>query len=286
MKLALVSDVHANLEALRATLRDIDRQNVDRIVCLGDIVGYHADPAECVILLRDANALCVAGSHDRAAAGLITTDGFSATATLAADWTSKRLDDNVRDFLARLPLQINLADHLVAVHGALLPKGGCDSTRLNTEARRRTTFDALASHPSKARVCAFGHTHDLGVYELRNGTERLLCSDEVQLRGDAYYLVNPGSVGQPRGTSDRRATYMVFDSDRQIVSIHRMAYDYTLPLTKARKAGLMPVYSGLPRPLRALLKWSTRSLGVYGLTRKLAQSMQRRRRESERMESD
>lgn len=280
MKLAILSDVHANLEALRATLQAIATQDVDRIVCLGDIVGYHADPEACVALIRESGALCVVGSHDRAAAGLITTEGFSATAALAADWTSRQLDAETLDYLASLPLQLTLEDHLVAVHGALLPGGGCDTTRLNNEARRRVSFDALAAHPSGARACAFGHTHDLGVYEFQDGTERILSGDQVQLRGDALYLINPGNVGQPRGIRDRRATYMTFDTDRQTVAIHRVAYEFTAPLAKARRAGLMPGYSGLPAPLRAALKWSTRNLGIYGLAKKLAQSRQRRRRES------
>ncbi len=84
MKLALISDIHANLEGLEATLDDIAEQEVDRVVCLGDIVGYNANPGECIALLRRADCLCVAGNHDRAVAGKITTESFSTTAARAA----------------------------------------------------------------------------------------------------------------------------------------------------------------------------------------------------------
>ncbi|MGF1611705.1 MAG: metallophosphoesterase family protein [Kiloniellales bacterium] len=282
MRLALISDIHANLEALQATLQAISSQDVDRIVCLGDIVGYNSNPAECLALLRDADALCVAGSHDRAAAGLITTEGFSSSAAQGVAWTRARLDVDDLEFLAALPLQVSMQGQLVGVHGALLPEGGCDTTRLTTEKGRRTSFEALAAHASGARVCAFGHTHRLGLFELRDGVERELAGDEVSLRDDAYYLVNPGAVGQPRKTKDHRATYMLFDTSRRIVTVHRVAYDFAKAMAKSRKAGLAPAYYAIPAPLRATLAWGARTLGVLNAAKRLADSRQRRRREAGR----
>lgn len=278
MRLAIISDIHANLEALQATLATIAAQSADRIVCLGDIVGYNANPAECVALLREADALCVAGSHDRAVAGLITTDGFSPTAALAVEWTRRQLGADVAAFLAALPLQASVNGDLVAVHGALLPSGGCDTTRLNSEADRRVSFDALAAHASGTRVCAFGHTHKLGIYEQRDGEERTLVGDEVRLDEDASYLINPGAVGQPRGTTDRHATYLLFDTMRQTFTVHRVDYDFARAMAKSRRAGLIPAHTAIPKPIRAALTWGARRLGLYGQAKRIADVQQRQRR--------
>ena len=89
--IAIISDIHANLEALEAVLREIRAERIGTIVCLGDIVGYNADPAACIGLLRDAGAICVAGNHDRAVTGQITTEGFNPLAARAVDWTRSRL---------------------------------------------------------------------------------------------------------------------------------------------------------------------------------------------------
>src|SRR5215468_7488789 len=105
MKLAILSDVHANLEALRATLDDAAARGAERIACLGDIVGYNTDPDDCVALLRERVTICVAGNHDRAVAGLIGTEQFSRVAAKAVAWTQSRISAETRDWLARLPLK-------------------------------------------------------------------------------------------------------------------------------------------------------------------------------------
>jgi predicted phosphodiesterase len=118
VRLALISDIHANLEALEATLADISSQTVDRIVCLGDIVGYNSKPAECLALIRERNIQCVAGNHDLAVAGRITTKDFSSVAARSAVWTRERLTRADLDFLGNLPRKANIGDELIAVHGA------------------------------------------------------------------------------------------------------------------------------------------------------------------------
>lgn len=267
MRLAIVSDIHANVEALQATLRQIEAQQVDRIVCLGDVVGYNANPAECIALLRGCSALWVAGNHDRAVTGQITTAGFSHTAARAIAWTRNRLGAEDLDFLAGLPLKASLGADLIAVHGALHPDTGCELVRLDNDDRRRLSFDALIANPVGAHVCAFGHTHKLGIFELLNDVVREQTRAEVKLRGDAFYLVNPGTVGQPL-TADRRASYLVMDTARQVLSVHRVEYDFSLPRAKSRRAGLLPRSSFVPAPVRAPLKRAARALGLYaGLKR-------------------
>ena len=273
MKLAIVSDIHANPEALRATLASISVEAVDGVLCLGDIVGYHAEPGECIALLRGVNAVCVAGNHDRAVAGRITTEGFSATAALGVAWTRERLNADDLAFLAGLPRQACIQGRIIAVHGSLLPEGGCEMTRLDTDERRRLCFAALAKHQSGARICAFGHTHQLGIYEFRDGTEQVCAEDTVSLRDDAHYLINPGTVGQPRG-HERRATYIVLDTARRTAMVRRVEYDIDAALAKARNAGLLPPPVRRP-PIRAAAAWGLRRFGLYELVTRAMRSRAR-----------
>jgi predicted phosphodiesterase len=269
MTLALVSDIHSNLEALRAVVEDISARAVDRIVCLGDVVGYNTEPAECVELLRSLDPVWIAGNHDRAVTGQIATEGFSTVAVRAIAWTRERLDANVVEHLAALPLRASIQNELVLVHGALHPETGCEVVRLDTDDRRRLSFEALVAHPSGARICAFGHTHRVGVFELHRGSVSERTHDEVSLRDDAYYLVNPGTVGEPR-SRDRRATYLVLDLARRVLKVRRVRYDASVPFGKTRKAGLSPPLSFLPVPVRGALRRGARTLGVYDLLRRMA----------------
>jgi predicted phosphodiesterase len=262
MRLAIVSDIHANLEALQATLQHISAEQADHIVCLGDVIGYNTNPAECIALMRGSGALWVAGNHDRAVTGQITTSGFSHTAARAISWTRKRLGADDLAFIAALPLKASIEAHLVAVHGALHPDTGCEVVRLDNDERRQLSFNALLANPSGARVCAFGHTHQLGIFELLDGVVRAQTSDEVTLRDGAYYLINPGTVGQPL-TADRRATYMIFDTARRVISVHRVDYDFSVPRAKTRRAGLLARSLFVPALVRKPLKRAARALGLY-----------------------
>ena len=263
MKIALISDIHANLEALQATLDAIRAEGAERIVCLGDIVGYNTDAAACIALLRQAGAVCIAGNHDRAVTGAIGTEGFSGPAARAVAWTRPRLDEESRAFLSGLPLTAVVEDALVAVHGALHPEEGKELVRLDDDAKRALSLQALAGHPSGVRVCAFGHTHRAGLWEWRDGTVRPIPLDGgATLRPDAVYLLNPGTVGEPRG-ADQRACFACFDSDAGRVTLHRAAYARRATLAKTRRAGLAPRFAAVPAPLRMKLIEILRILGVY-----------------------
>ncbi|MBY6264548.1 metallophosphoesterase [Azospirillum sp. 412522] len=277
MKIALISDIHANLEALRATLDAIRAEEAERIVCLGDIVGYNTDAAACIALLRQAGAVCIAGNHDRAVAGIIGTDGFSGPAARAVAWTKARLDDESRAFLSALPLTAVVetggieasggGGTLVAVHGALHPEVGKDLVRLDDDGKRALSLQALAAHPSGARICAFGHTHRAGLWEWRDGAVHPLPLDigagnGAELRADGLYLLNPGTVGEPRGT-DSRACFACFDTASRQVTLHRVAYARRAALSKTRRAGLAPRFAAVPAPLRLQLIEILRVLGVY-----------------------
>jgi len=265
MKIALISDIHANLEALQATLDAIRAEGAERIVCLGDIVGYNTDFAACIALLRQAGAVCIAGNHDRAIAGLIGTDGFSGPAARAVAWTRARLDEDSRAFLTGLPLTADVDGTLVAVHGALHPEVGKELVRLDDDGKRAVSLRALAVHPSGARICAFGHTHRAGLWEWRDGTVQAVPLDGpagAELRADGLYLLNPGTVGEPRG-GDARACFACFDTAARRVTLHRIAYARRIALAKTRRAGLAPRFVAVPAPLRMKLIEILRLLGVY-----------------------
>ena len=249
MKLALIAEVHANAEALAATLDDIAAHAADRVVCLGDIVGYNTKPRECIALLRAAGALCVAGHHDRAVTGQITTGTLGATAAQAVEGMRKRLRDDDIAFLAGLPVKAVVENKLIAVHGALHLDAGSETVRLDTDARRALSMAALISHPSRARICAFGHAHELAIYERRSGKTVAVPDDEIELRHDAYYLINPGAVDAPPG-ADPRASYMLLDLAQRTLSVRRVDYDATIPFVPTDEAGLAPRAAFLPEPLR------------------------------------
>lgn len=277
MKYAVISDIHANLPALNAVLQAIAAQGADRIVCLGDITGYHTEPAACVQRLREADALCVVGNHDRAVIGAIPPVGLSPEAQRAVVWTRERLQDDVREFLATLPLKRAIDGVLVAVHGALHPDTGCEWVRLDDDPKRALSLDALALHPSGARVCAFGHTHRPGVWErCADGAIRRVRGTTVTLRPDAWYLVNPGSVGEPRD-QDLRASFLMLDMRAASVRFLRVPYDRPSVMARTRAAGLLPPprLPWLPAPLRAWLGQWLRRCGVHGLALGVLQALDR-----------
>jgi predicted phosphodiesterase len=237
VRLALIADIHSNLDALEATFYDIAARSIDRIVCLGDIVGYNKDAAACIALIRGADCLCVAGNHDLAVCGRITTRNFSSAAARAVAWTRQQLSQDDLEFLASLPLKANIGDRLIAVHGALHPETGCESVRLDNDARRMQSFDALMTHASGARICAFGHTHPAGTYELRGGLGVAGSAPQLQLCESSSYLINPGTVGEPR-SAERRATYMILDLTRRTVTTHYVDYQASAEFAATHRPSL------------------------------------------------
>ena len=146
MRYAVLADVHANLEALEAALAAASAEGAERVICAGDIVGYHADPEACVERLRAASAVCVAGNHDRVAAGLAGPEGFGPAARRAALWTRARLSPASRAFLASLPLARVVDGRFLVVHGALHPAPNAD-LHLSSDARVARSIQALQDGP-------------------------------------------------------------------------------------------------------------------------------------------
>lgn len=212
MRYALLADVHANLPALEAVLDAALAAGVERVICAGDLVGYHADPEACVDRLRAAGAVCVAGNHDRVAAGIVEPVGFGREARRAILWTRARLSDECRVFLASLPLARVVDGRFLLVHGALHPAPNAD-LHLSTGARVSRSLEALGTGPWGVHLAVFGHTHRAVIHASIRGEE-----GQLSLSGSARYLLNPGSVGQPRD-GDPRPSFALLDVEGSSASV-------------------------------------------------------------------
>lgn len=212
MRYGVFSDIHSNLEALEAVLGALKKEDVDRYLCLGDIVGYAANPRECLKIIRDINCPTVCGNHDWAVSGLLDLSYFNDEAREALEWTIGSLNDWEKDYLRELPL-VHEEDRITIVHGSLDKPEEFEYV-LDEEAAVRTI------KLCKTKVCFIGHTHRPFEY----------------YRG-AKLLVNDGSVGQPRD-GDPRAAYCVFDSESGKLGIKRVEYDIKSTMEKILAAGL------------------------------------------------
>lgn len=235
MRNAVISDIHSNLEALKAVLADIGRRGADRIVCLGDVVGYGADPGECLAEVRRRTELIAAGNHDWGAVGKVDLNYFNRSARTAAEWTSGRLLGHERDFLAGLPLALDLEGDggFTAVHSTPDHPGEWRYILSIDEAEFQ--FERM-SRP----LCFVGHSHQPAAWEWHPGGRCSVVSREyLQMEPGRRYIVNAGSVGQPRD-GDPRAAYAMYDDRRREVVIHRAEYDVASAQSKIIKAGLPP----------------------------------------------
>lgn len=226
MRYAILADIHANLAALEAVLGDIERRGgVDGFWCLGDVVGYGPDPQACLDRLLKLGCLGVAGNHDLAAIGKITTRDFNPTAALAARWTKGQLRPDGASYLESRPLVIESGDFTL-VHGS--PRDPVWEYLVETSLAR-VNFARL-----KTRYCLVGHSHVPLVFESGDGGDiRLREFTDGQRRQltERRLIINPGSVGQPRD-GDPRASYATYDEESLVVTLHRVPYD--IGLTQSR----------------------------------------------------
>lgn len=229
MRTAIFSDVHANREAFDAVLEFLRCSRVDRTFFVGDIVGYGADPAICIALLKELNAVSVAGNHDWAIAGKAELDYFNEEARLAISWTQGRLEPADVSFLARLKL-VEEVEECCLVHGVLdRPQ---DFDYMVDVLRAASTFRALAR-----KICFVGHSHRPGVFVEQGGRIFFKKDMDLVIQEDMRVIVNVGSVGQPRD-GDPRACCCIYDTDGQRISLHRIAYDVQTAACKIKAAGL------------------------------------------------
>lgn len=230
-RLALISDIHANLEALTAVIDDARNEGADTFACLGDIVGYGADPVPCIDLVRSLDPLAVIqGNHDAYVANNLDLDSFNPLAAAATLWTRRHLDDQQRGWLESLPLRCDLEPDIELVHATPSDPASWSYIRFAGEG-------ALAMLDQTSRLCFYGHTHVPMAFRLTGGTVDQLTTGAYDLTTAERWLVNVGSVGQPRD-GDPRAAWTLLDLEAQRVILRRVPYDIAACQAKIRAAGL------------------------------------------------
>jgi len=235
MRLAIISDIHANVHALDAVLGDIRTSGADRVLCLGDLVGYNAFPRETLARLRDHDVPSVHGNHDLMALARLSDDDCSSLGRQAIRWTRRVLTEEDLWYLAGLPDELRAQDSLLCVHSA----PGDPIVRLAHADQFRSEAEALVESNARVTVCFTGHTHRQEVVSVMPGGEvRRGGAVDADLPRDAICFVNPGTVGQPRDR-DTRAAYALFDCDARRVSFRRVFYDREPVLRQNRKVGLV-----------------------------------------------
>ena len=229
MKYAIIGDIHANLEALKAVLEKCEELGVDSFLCIGDIVGYNADPGACMDILRSLPLQgVVMGNHDEQASSDDELVGFNPQAAFAIEWTRNNLSDEQRTYLRNLRLTMQIGK-ITIVHATL------DSPR-----RWGYIFDKLSAGASFSyqfsQICFCGHSHVPLAFE-KFGTIQGGKYSEIKIQPGHKYLINVGSVGQPRD-GDWRSAFAVFDTDANKVNLYRIPYDIKTAQEKIIKAGL------------------------------------------------
>lgn len=234
MRYAIISDIHGNAEALQAVIKDIKGRSIDTIVCLGDIVGYYPDPELCIDLVKENATFCVAGNHDYAAIGRIDTHNFSYYAFTAMEWTKKNLSEKAKDFISSLPLTIE-KDNMFFTHSS--PSNPEDWSYVFPDSEE-AVFEAFNSLVFQLNF--IGHTHWPSI--MIQEDDRIILHPEHSIIVDKqnFYLINVGSVGQPRDF-DSRSSYCIYDSESWNISIYRISYDYTVTQRKIKEHSL-PIF--------------------------------------------
>jgi diadenosine tetraphosphatase ApaH/serine/threonine PP2A family protein phosphatase len=230
----IISDIHGNLEALQAVLEYLEsyEKKIDKIICLGDIVGYGADPGECIRLTKEISDVILAGNHDFAVSEQTSVEDFNHYAKEAVLWSRDALNEEELDFLKKLPL-IYRDNGTDFVHSSL---------------HRPESWRYLLGTPDtyidfqimEEKILFVGHTHVPVIFE-DDGTQiKILTSTEVSLNVDKKYIINVGSVGQPRDR-DPRASFVIFDLEENFVKRIRVDYDIKEAQRKILDAGLPEV---------------------------------------------
>ena len=230
MKVAFISDIHGNLEALTAVLRDIENQQVDSIHSLGDVIGYGSEPTACLELVNKHCEIKLMGNHEYVILGLESAEAYTHMARIAAEWTRQHLADREFSLIADFEMDHSL-DELFLVHASPFQPDQWHYVLSPEEAA--VAFDSL-----RGRMCLHGHSHIPLIFsEIPQGQPRRRAGHSFQPDADNRYLVNIGSVGQPRD-NDPRACYVTFDTECGEVEYHRVTYDIDTAQRKMARAEL------------------------------------------------
>lgn len=230
MKYAIIADIHGNLEALDVVLDDCKKQGATHYACLGDVVGYNANPKECLDIVRKMGMPCVKGNHDEYCSSEGELDGFNTQAAEAVRWTRQQLPDEDRQWLRDLKY-LRLVANFTIVHATL-----------DVPQRWGYVFDRLEAAASftyqNTSVCFFGHTH-VPVAFIRDSTVKGGTYSKFRVDHTRKYFVNVGSVGQSRD-GVAKATYVIYNMDESTIELRRLDYDIPKTQKKILDAGLPP----------------------------------------------
>ena len=232
MKIGILSDIHSNSEAINSVLKSIKR--VDEFICLGDIVGYGADPNYCIEKVKDLNCKCVGGNHDFAVVGKVNINYFNYAARAAILWTSRQLKKDNINFLLSLNKKIELKNKVFAVHGS--PQDPILEYILdkNTASLIFSKFDF--------KIYFVGHSHLAGCFSFNENNNQINYMNfsnggHIVINKNKRYIINCGSVGQPRD-GNPKASYGIYDLEYGTVNIYRVSYPINLTQKKIINAGL------------------------------------------------
>jgi len=229
LRYALVSDIHSNLEALTAVADTLRGERIDKYLCLGDVVGYAANPNESIDILKGFAEAVVLGNHDSAAVGTTSVEGFNPLAQKAISWTAEELTRQNKEYLESLPDTLTIDDCLL-VHSS--PSDPLMWRYIFSIDDARMEF-----HHFTSRICLVGHSHQPLTFIQYKGRVIVHTGHLIEIEEGNRYIINVGSVGQPRDM-DPRATYALYDTERRTVEIKRVEYDVHAARDKIVQAGL------------------------------------------------
>ncbi len=236
MQIAVLSDIHANIEAFQAVFRDLEHR-VDGILNLGDLVGYNASPNECVEMARDISMHSIQGNHDQAACTPSIAENFNIYARNAILWTNKKLTRENILFLSNLEKNLQLPCGL-ACHGS--PESTNRYIDLHFQAKS-ILKSMKKEFWNKGNICLFGHTHKRKVWQMdirgKVAPIEIPSNGMVELNEEDFYLLNPGSVGQPRN-GDARSSYLIFDTVENTARFRLVNYDIPSAMKRIKEADL------------------------------------------------
>ena len=228
MLYAIFGDIHANLEGLKAVLADAEEKGITHFACLGDIVGYNANPAECLEIVRELNGPVVRGNHDHYVAHSDSLEGFHPLAANVVDWTRKQLTDENREFLGNLKY-VDCVESFTIVHSTLDAPSTWGYVFDKLEAESSFNYQATS-------VCFYGHTHVPMAFE-KSDVVRSGLFEKLKVARGRKYFINVGSVGQPRD-GDPRASYVIYDLINKSIELRRINYDFVTTQQKILERGL------------------------------------------------
>jgi predicted phosphodiesterase len=228
MRFAIISDLHANLEATEAVLADAHAKDAAHFICLGDLVGYNANPHECVELVRALECPVVKGNHDEQASLTESSRDFNELAEQAISWTRANLSEQDKQWLSDLRMTRQVRDFTI-VHATLDTPAEWGYVFNNLDAAASFTYQHTT-------VCFFGHTHVASAF-VRDDAVRRIKVEQLTIEPGKKYFINAGSVGQPRD-GDPRAAYCIYDTEKNVVEQRRLKYDLRTAQRKIIRAGL------------------------------------------------